>query len=432
VNNPPQFESQEAEGLAVRRHALAWLVFANAVGVLLAVLLLHPGIGALPGGLGYGRWVPLHTDAQLYGWCALPLVGVLLAGYGRGSLGGAALPVLWAWSAALALGCLSWLTGGAGGKPFMEWAGWTRPLFPLAMLGLWLLLAHGEERQWSAGEGGAFRAPRWLRLALLVVLLPVPLGFYFSTSPSAGPAVNPDSGGATGASLFVSTLGILIVHGLAPLLLGLGRVPGTRLRVAGYWLLLALGLGAWLLADRGDASHHAAGQIFLLGLLFLLMPAAWLYFGSFTWPVEARRWLVAGLAWGGLLVVTGFLTFLPGISERWKFTHVLVAHSHLAMAGYVSSLGWALLLCLNGRAAPHGFTFLLWQGACILHVAPLVPVGFSELARPTDSFFCAPQVQAMLSFRLLSGLVMLLVSLLWLRDSLRASSSVVDRSPTSP
>ncbi len=61
---------------AVCRHNLGWLVAANLVGLLLAVLLLWPGLNDLLAPLTYGRWVPLHLDWQLYDWCSLPLVGV--------------------------------------------------------------------------------------------------------------------------------------------------------------------------------------------------------------------------------------------------------------------------------------------------------------------------------------------------------------------
>ncbi len=54
----------------IRRHSLGWLVAANAIGVLLAMLLLQPELNDWLAPLTYGRWVPLHLDWQLYGWCA--------------------------------------------------------------------------------------------------------------------------------------------------------------------------------------------------------------------------------------------------------------------------------------------------------------------------------------------------------------------------
>ena len=50
-------------------------------------------------------------------------------------------PVLWVWSAALGVGAYSWLSGHSSGKLFLDWSGYARIFFPLAMLALWLLLA---------------------------------------------------------------------------------------------------------------------------------------------------------------------------------------------------------------------------------------------------------------------------------------------------
>ena len=55
-------------------HSLAWLVIANGVGVLLATMLLVPRLNIPFGEWTYGRWMSVHMNLQLYGWCSLPLV----------------------------------------------------------------------------------------------------------------------------------------------------------------------------------------------------------------------------------------------------------------------------------------------------------------------------------------------------------------------
>ncbi|MGD2113822.1 MAG: hypothetical protein PVG07_02145, partial [Acidobacteriota bacterium] len=65
----------------VTLHSLGWLAAGNLVGLLLATLLLAPGAGSALAPLTYGRWMPVHWNAQLYGWLALPLVGLLLHVY---------------------------------------------------------------------------------------------------------------------------------------------------------------------------------------------------------------------------------------------------------------------------------------------------------------------------------------------------------------
>ena len=67
----PSPPAPEDEGVSTAvKHALGWLVFGNAVGLYLSVLLLVPSwqVGAWT----YGRWVPVRLNVQLYGWTALP------------------------------------------------------------------------------------------------------------------------------------------------------------------------------------------------------------------------------------------------------------------------------------------------------------------------------------------------------------------------
>src|SRR5690606_34891873 len=117
----------DALALRVRRHALGWLVAANAVGLWLALLLVWPDAGRALGPLTYGRWAPLHLNWQLYGWCALPLVGALLRFHappsGRRDARWAGM-ALAAWTFALLAGGLSWLGGVVSGKLFLDWHGW--------------------------------------------------------------------------------------------------------------------------------------------------------------------------------------------------------------------------------------------------------------------------------------------------------------------
>lgn len=443
---PPGFAA------SLRRHALAWLLFSNLVGVLLAVLLLHPQLGSLLGPLGYGRWMPLHMNGHLYGWCSLPLIGVLFAAFWPASAGAGEGTARWAlrgWSLALALGCLSWLLGITSGKLFIDWHGWARPLLPLAMLGLWVLAAGWEEQR------GALLAPgseaslfhHFLRLGLLAGLFVVPWAFHWAAGREVFPAVNPDTGGATGGSLLVSTLGILLVYGLVPLLLRLPSSTGSTPESAGaelaparlsspqassapwrlrvfllrpafllYWTALAAALVVFALTGHGNRSHHEPSQIVSLGLLLAWVPLSWFYFRAFAWPSAARPWLLAAWLWWLLLVCTGWLSFLPGFSENLKFTHGLVAHAHVALAGLVFSASWAFLLTLAPVARPPSrATYLTWHLALAAHVVILWILGYRETADPSGFFLGAPWLKLLYSLRLLAGLALAWVSLVWLK-----------------
>src|SRR5688572_15764740 len=127
----------------IRRYALGWLVAANLIGVWLAALLLWPPLNDYTAPLTYGRWVPLHLDWQLYGWCALPLVGALLYYYlpGNDRGRGPARVALAVWSAGLAWGGLTWLSGSSSGKLFLEWSGSARVVWLMALLLVWVVLA---------------------------------------------------------------------------------------------------------------------------------------------------------------------------------------------------------------------------------------------------------------------------------------------------
>lgn len=425
-------------------HALGWLVAANAVGVLLAALLLWPQLNTPLAPFTYGRWMPLHLDWQLYGWCALPLVGVLAAWMlapedvaGVRETGVA----LAAWSVALALGGASWLAGTVSGKLFLDWSGWTRPLLPLAMTLLWSVLGArlwARRRTLSAGGLAA-------RVAVLALLLAVPSVLYWATSRAVYPSVNPDSGGATGASLLGSTLALVAIAGWLPVALGLpatgndacraawrsGDTPGPavcnviRYKRHGrrdrrgrepFWLALAGSAAVWIAINHGNVSHHAAAQITALGTLLIWAPLLWIYFRAFAWPAAAWRWLGAAFVWWTLLLVSGWITFLPGVSERVKFTNFLVAHAHLAMAGVVTNLGVALLAALGRTPGGGRRAFIAWQAGNAAHLAALAGLGAGEIADPAGFFGGERWATPLLATRLAAGVVMLGASVAWLGE----------------
>lgn len=430
------------------RHALGWLVAANAVGVLLAALLVWPDLNDALAPLTYGRWMPVHMNGQLYGWCALPIVGALGAWliapddqrglmWFRGALA--------VWTLALAAGGLSWLAGVTSGKLFLDWSGWARPLLPSAMLVLWVGLVAAAWRRRMEWNWAGVAA----RGAVLAGLFGVPVVLFWSMGREVYPSVNPDSGGATGAALLGSTLGLVAIAGWLPEALGVARkregssadgagplegpaLSGPALRDGRhggrpsmkarglwgregfFWWALAASGGVFAVIDHGDASHHAWAQIVGLGTLLAWAPLLARYYRGFAWPATARPWLLAALGWWTLLLISGWVTFLPGTSERWKFTHVLVAHAHLAMAGVVTCLGVAILAAL-GRAPGGGArAFWAWQVAHGALLVALTALGEGEVRDATGFFGGAAWVQAWLAVRLVAGAVMLGASVAWL------------------
>jgi cytochrome c oxidase cbb3-type subunit 1 len=401
---------------SVARHALAWLAAANAVGVLLAALLLWPQLNRALAPFTYGRWMPLHLDWQLYGWCSLPLIGALLAWMLAPDDTAGVRPARWAlraWSIALAAGGVSWLGGVTSGKLFLDWSGWARPLLPVAMTALWSVLAAAT---W-ARRNALGRVALAGRVAALAALLPVPAVLYWSAGRAVYPSVNPDSGGATGAALLGSTLALVAIAGWLPHALGLRAAAEARRAKWIFWSGVVVSAAVFFAIDRGHASHHAPAQIVALGTLLAWAPLLAVYYRGFAWPVSAWRWLQAAWVWWTLLLASGWLTFWPGVSERFKFTDVLVAHAHLAMAGAVTSLGAALLAAL-GRAPGGGAAgFWAWQLGLTVQLAALVALGVGETTDVGGYFAGSAWVTALLAVRLVAGVGMFGGSLAWLKEA---------------
>lgn len=398
-------------------HSLAWLVFANAIGVLLAAMLLLPGLNRIFDSWTYGRWIPVHMNLQLYGWGSIPLIAFLFHVYGvdREPAARWARPVLWVWAAALAIGSVSWITGRTSGKLYLDWTGYARVLFPLAMLALWLLLACSLRQTWSTSS----TAVRIAKVCGLALLLAVPVLIYISASPSLYPPINPDSGGPTGASQLESTLIVIAILLLLPYGIAL-RNGGRSWTLTMSWLifaaecLLCLGLG------RADVSHHRPVQYISLASLLVWIPLTPIYYTSFSWHANTRRWRIAFLCWWAALVSTGWMMFLPGVLDHIKFTDSLVGHSLLAMAGFTSSLLIFVMMQLLGDGGwifNRTWSFYLWQGSVLAFVLLMFFAGWHEGADPAFNMVPGFARNLIYVLRLLVGVLMLIASADWLIDA---------------
>src|ERR1039458_10504892 len=104
----PTHASRIAVGAAW--HGLLWLVTANAIGVLIAILLLLPNLNRFLGEWTYGRWVMVHMNLELYGWTAIPMVAFLFRAYGadRGAAAQWSPPILRSEEGRVGKECRSW------------------------------------------------------------------------------------------------------------------------------------------------------------------------------------------------------------------------------------------------------------------------------------------------------------------------------------
>lgn len=383
--------------LSVARHSLCWLAAASLVGLWLALLLIEPEWGAAMGEFSYGRWMPLHLNWQLYGWCSLPMVGTLLQRFLPPS-DTALRQAQWAlrlWSFALFLGGWSWLRGETTGKLFLDWCGIARLVFLIALAALWGVLAWNywrstKARYWrltlaSAGDG--------LLLGMLAMVPPV---LAWSSGRKVYPPIDPGTGGPTGISLLGSTLVIVFVLGILPKVLGLPDKGRGSERI--YWLALALHACLVLVLKSAPPAHTAWQQITGLASLLIWIPGAGFYLRKFSWQPKAKVWLGTTFCWWSVLIVSGVLTFLPGVLDNLKFTNALVAHAHLAMGGLLTGINMLILLHLGrgetavsivigGKVSPW-----LWQGALLIHLSALLGLASVEVQFP-GSFFCQPRAR---------------------------------------
>jgi len=398
-------------------HSLAWLVSANAIGVMLAVMLLLPRLNLILGEWTYGRWMPVHMNLQLYGWMSLPLVAFLFHVYGvdRGAAAKWCRPMLWVWSAALAAGALTWLAGRSSGKLFLDWTGYSRVLFPLALVALWLVLALALASDWRRSANKAFTA-RSTKLIGLALLLLVPVLIYIAASPNLYPPINPDSGGPTAASQLESTLVVIAILLLLPF--GLTqRKAGLSRTMTLAWIIFAAGCVLCIGMGRANVSHHRPMQYISLGSLLVWLPLTPAYYDAFAWHNNTRRWRIAFMWWWAALLLTGWCMFLPGVLDHFKFTDGLVAHSLLAMAGFTSSLLIFVLVQLLGDEGwifNGTVSFYAWQISVLAYVALFLGAGWIEGNNP--AFTMAPGILRDIFYwlRVVIGVAMLLASAEWL------------------
>lgn len=398
-------DARETAGL----HGLFWLVVANGVGLLLGLLLLAPELNDLMAPLTFGRWLPLHLDLHLYGWLSLPLMALLFQAFGGGT-SRLDRAVVWAWSTALVVGAMSWLLGASSGKLFLEWSGFAKLPILGAMVLFWLALARGYGRSRGAWSTRQAR----LRLVALIMLSAIPLVFFQALKVEVYPPINPNSGGATGTSLLGSTLGMVALFLVTPYLVAKPIANGRQgLNLAA---LLAMHLVGFALAGHGDRANDSWGQILALGSLLIWVPLLWQHYRRFSWPEGAKVWLAGFALWGALLTASGWVAFLPGVLERWKFGHGLVAHAHLAMAGMLTSFVVLVLLAMVPRLSILGARRLawFWQMGLALQLVALMALSELEVRHPVALFDHDETAMLLLGLRLGAGCAMFSVSLIWL------------------
>jgi cytochrome c oxidase cbb3-type subunit 1 len=221
----------------------------------------------------------------------------------------------------------------------------------------------------------------------------------------------------------------------------LGSAGKSRRIIELCWAALALELVLCTCCDKGNLSHRSWPQVALLGALLVWIPLLPLYFRAFRRPGARADFETAALAWFCLLAITGWISFLPKILDSWKFTNALVAHSHLAMAGFATCFNIYLLHSLRDESDPAIFsrvTFRAWNLATLLHVVSMWIAGTFEAMDPAFTILPNAGRTVLYSIRALSGVVLLICGAAWWRASLaprldpESANEIVTSSPEIP
>jgi cytochrome c oxidase cbb3-type subunit 1 len=156
--------------------------------------------------------------------------------------------------------------------------------------------------------------------------------------------------------------------------------------------------------------------------MLCLVPWAWIIpqdWKKFTWPAGTLTWRFAAISWWGILVISGVTMFFPNLLDHLKFTQGLVAHSHLAMAGFTTSFCALLIVSVTNKKMGGKFTILLWNAAALGMIGTLAWLGWRE-GDGYSWMITHPQWrEAGLIMRTIFGAIMLVVSALWFKQWIR-------------
>ncbi|WP_322997859.1 cbb3-type cytochrome c oxidase subunit I [Castellaniella sp.] len=343
--------------------ATIWLVFATAVGVLLAFKLVYPELAGTALPLTFGRLRPIHTNDTFYAWASPAMIGLAL--YIAAKSSGARLySARLAWIALILLNVAA-LAGTValdlgfnnGAQEYREWLWWIRVILGAALvLTAWNLIGTVARR-----TGKDIYLSNWYTI---------------------------------GGTLWTI---IIVLVTLAPWYQrGLGQVA-----VQGYYMHNAVGmwftplcLGIFYYAlpkamNRPIYSYSLGIFAFWTNLAFYpLLGAHHFLFSPLPWWLQTTA-IIASVAmfvpvWGGsanylltmrgrperlyrapaMFILVGVLGYLIGSTQGtfeafrsmqaiWHFTNYAVGHSHLTMYGFVTFAIWGGIYELLPRATGH-------------------------------------------------------------------------------
>jgi len=343
--------------------AAAWLVCGTAVGEYIALKFVWPDLGIDPW-LSVGRLRPVHTNIVLFGWASLAGIGLALLVVPRTSRTTLRHP-RFAWTAlallnaAIIVGTVCLIAGLNNGA--QEYREWLWPVMGTFVAGIALLLValyrtvamRGTEPIYISNWYilGAFI---WVATLLTVAYLP-----WYQHGLSETVIQGYFMHNAVGMWFTPLSLGML--YYALPKLLN-KPIYSYALGVLAFWtqlLFYTMIGGHHFVFSPTPWSLQTVAIVFSIGMIvpvfagtanFLLtIRGDW---SSIT-DSYALPFIFVGVIMYFVASMQGTLEAFRSLNEVWHFTDFTVAHSHMAMYGFVSFLLWGgiygLLPPLTGR-----------------------------------------------------------------------------------
>lgn len=389
-------------------HSLAWFVTGNILGLILSLLLVFPQLNSIISPLTYGRIIPTHFNIELYGWCSIPFLGLLAKWlYRPDSFPKTMESSIHFWSGTLIFGTLSWLSGESSGKLFLEWKGSLKFLWLLNLLYCWGCICFPYIKIFYKQSGNKIN----LKVAVVLSMLLIPIMFFLALKTTVYPPINPLSGGPTGTDLLGSNLAIILILLSIPKMLGNEIKQNTDiLWIISLYLIHCL---YFIFLEHGHVPHTQLSQQVSLWSLCIWIPVFTFYYKSFIWRINSIPWLLSLLFWSSILVIQASFCFMPPMLLKFKFTHIWVGHSHIAMAGMCTSLIFVILsqISPNNAFKCSLNVNLLWNFGLFGYLCMLLRTGWLESKQVHILFHTNDEITFLYSLRLIFGLIMTLSSL---------------------
>jgi cytochrome c oxidase cbb3-type subunit 1 len=340
--------------------ATVWLVFATAVGVLLALKFTYPDLATSMPALTFGRLRPVHTNATFYAWASPALIGLAFYITAR-SCGTQLYSTRLAWiclaliNIAAILGTIALELGfNEGAQEFREWLWWIRIIFAAGVItAVWNVIATVARRRgndiyianwyvmggmlwtiilvtvallpwYQRGLGQVAVQGYYMHNAVGMWFTPLSLGIFYYALPKV--LNRPIYSYSLGVFAFWTNLIFYPLLGAHHFIFSpLPWWLQTTAIVASVAMLVPVwgGSANFLLTMRGGSEH-----LHRLPVMFLLVGVLSYLLSSSQGTVEAFR----------------------SVQQVWHLTNFTVGHSHFTMYGFITFAIWGGVYALLPRA----------------------------------------------------------------------------------